>query len=243
MCGIFLHKKIKKLRVLCASIVGGIYGTFIIFINLNPLLDSLLLVLVGVIICYLSFFEKNIKRLTVSVIIYLLTSCILGGVMSALYSLLNRVLSKYMNEQSFENAYSGARFFIIISITILVAMLFSKVLVRKKDVSEVTLKIKYRGELYTVTALSDSGNMLTEPITGKSVILLSEKSKLSKIIDLENEKNIRYIPYSDISNDGMLKGIIPEQIIINENSVDAIVATVNKESFGEYDAIVPNALV
>ncbi|MBQ7352999.1 MAG: sigma-E processing peptidase SpoIIGA [Clostridia bacterium] len=243
ICGILLHKKMKKLRLFLASVVGGVYGTFIIFMNLNPLLDCFVLILVATFICYIAYYDKKIKRLIISLIIYLLTSCILGGIMNALYSLLNRVLTKYMVDQTFESVYSGARFFIIVSITIMVAMLFSKVLVRKKNVSEVNLEIVYKGEKHNVIALTDSGNMLVEPITGKSVILISERCNLSKKIDLKSEKNLRYIPYSDITIDGILKGIIPEKIIVNDNSVDAIIAPVNKESFGEYDAIVPISLV
>ena len=229
--------------MILASLIGGFYGVISVFVSLNPIMDCFLFVLIAVIICYISFYEKSVKRLIGSLMLYLLTSCILGGVMSALYSLFNRLLANYLSQYSFENAYTGARFFIIASISIMISMLFSKTLMKKKEITEVQLEIIYKGEKFNLIGLCDSGNLLSEPITGKAVVLISQKNRLSKSIDLNNEKHVRYIPYSDASTNGMLKGVIPDKITINDNSVDAIIAPVNKESFGEYEAIVPASLV
>lgn len=243
LCNMILRRKINRIRILVASVVGGLYGVIAVFLSVHPMVDSLLFILVALIICYISFYNKSIKKLISSLLLYLFANCLLGGIMSALFSLLNRVLLKYFDATINENVYSGARFFIIASIAIMIAVLFGKHLMKKKESCEVLVKVTYKGETYNVSGLSDSGNMLSEPITGKAVILISEKSKLSKCINLDVEKNIRYIPYSDISNDGLIKGVIPEKIVINEISVDAIIAPIKRENFGEYEAIVPSSLV
>ena len=167
----------------------------------------------------------------------------LGGLMSLLYSVLNSVLYDFLKNYPQSSAYNGARFFIIASITAIISMVFSRIFTSKKDIKSVEITIEYAKENYKIIALCDSGNILTEPISGKPVIILSNSTKLGKIISENEDKNIRYIPYKDVCGKGIIKGVLPKKIIIEKNEVDAIIAPVDKKDFAGYEALVPISLI
>ncbi|MBR2025089.1 MAG: sigma-E processing peptidase SpoIIGA, partial [Clostridia bacterium] len=68
--------------------------------------------------------------------------------------------------------------------------------------------IEFKGEVFKLNGLCDSGNLLKEPISGKNVILISKNTKLGQIIEKEQEIKKRYVPYNVVNGEGVLKGII-----------------------------------
>lgn len=243
LCSIILHKKTTKLRMLIASVIGATYGVLDVIFIKKQILSIIICILMSIIICIIAFFEKNIRRVLLTIFVYWGISATLGGLMSLLYSFLNRLFFEFLAEFPVKNAYNGARFFLIVSITAIVSIFFSRIFSKKGDIKATVVTIEYEGESYKITALCDSGNMLTDPLSGKPVVLVSEKTRLAKKLEKVDDKFKRYIPYSDVSGKGMLKGIIPKKIIVGENLVDAIVAPINKDSFASYEALVPQTLV
>ena len=108
--------------------------------------------------------------------------------------------------------------------------------IKKRNIYD--LEIFYKGKLVKVKAFLDSGNLLKEPITGNSVIIV-EKDSLIGIVDsmimdnLENiisgkwlnDLNTKFsffiIPFASLGNDnGILIGFKPEYIrIYAENEI------------------------
>ena len=95
------------------------------------------------------------------------------------------------------------------------------------------VQIWYKGKTANVHAIVDSGNLLKEPITGASVIVV-EKSKLEELIEkniLDNLQEIisgrheilteeyiskfRLIPFSSLGmQNGMLLGFKPDYVVV-----------------------------
>ena len=243
ICAMIQHKRIEKKRILLASVLGGAYGVIDIILETNAIIGALISVFVSLLMCLIAFYEKKLKRLILSYIMFWATSTALGGIMSLLYTFANKLLADIIASYSYQSAYNGARFFIIASISIIIGIIFSRIFTSKKDVKSTEIKITYQNKEYKLSALCDSGNLLTEPISAKCVILVTSNSDIgSKITALEDIYK-RYIPYSDVGGNGALKGIIPEKIIVGDNMVDAIIAPINKNDFGGFDALVPSALV
>lgn len=243
LCSIILHKKTTKLRMLIASVIGAIYGVLDVIFIRKEILSIVICILMSIIICIIAFFEKNLKRMLLSIFVYWGISATLGGLMSLLYSFLNRIFLDFLAEYPVKSVYNGARFFLIVSITAIVSIFFSKIFTNKKDIKATEVTIEYGGEKYKITALCDSGNMLTDPLSGKPVVLVSKKTRLGNKLEKVDDKFKRYIPYNDVSGKGMLKGIVPQKIKVGENLVDAIVAPINKDDFASYEALVPQTLV
>lgn len=243
LCAMILHRKIGRKRIVLASLLGALYGVLDVILIKNQLISLLTCVLTSIIMCLIVFTSKSFKRLIVALIMYWGVSAGLGGLMSLLYSLLNTVFYDLIKNYSQSSAYNGARFFVIASITAIISMVFSRIFTSKKDIKSTEIIIEYDKKRFVINALCDSGNILSEPISGKPVVIVSNRSKIGKIISEKEDKNKRYIPYKDVHGKGIIKGVLPEKIIINKNIVDAVVAPVDNTDFGGYEALVPISLV
>lgn len=238
-----LHKKLHKKRILFSAVIGGLYGVYEILVPTKMILGVIINVSVSFLMCFIAFKEKKIGKFTGMYILFWGVSASLGGIMSLLYSFLNNILFEYIKDYSYSTVYNGARFFIVASLTMIVSIAFSRIYSSKKSIKEVNLSIEINDNSFLLTGLCDSGNMIQEPITGRLVILVSSSSKVGKIIDEEPEIKKRFIPYHGVEKDGILKGVSPKRILINDNEVSAIIAPIENKNFSGYDALVPQALI
>lgn len=242
ICGKILHKRIPRVRIIISSIIGGLYGVLSLIFSVNFVFEIIICIIISVIMCVMVFYERNIKSITISIIVFWLISSLLGGVMSIIYTIANKLLSEYINSYTYEVVYSGARFFVIASVTILITSFCCKILFNNKDKKTVTVIVVNKDREFKLNGLCDSGNLLRDPLSNRCVILINNKCLLGKEVENEDDLHKRFIPYTDISGKGMLKGIIPTKIIINSKEVSALIAPVN-QSFDGNDALVPSTLV
>lgn len=243
ICSIILHKRLNRKRMVIAALVGGVFGVLEVALPLNQILSVLLSVVIAFLMCLIAFFDKSAKRMLITNLMYWGVSAGLGGIMSLLYSVLNKLLAEVIANYSQATAYNGARFFIIAAITAIVSIIFSRIFTSKKNISSAEITIRLDKTDFKMEALCDSGNMLCDPILAKPVILVSCESKIGRIITKKEDKRKRFIPYSDVSNGGILKGVIPDAVKIGENTVDAIIAPIEKKDFAGYEALVPSKLL
>lgn len=238
-----MRRKIHKKRTLLASAIGGLYGVFEIICSFKPWVSALLAVLVSILMCFIAYFEKSIKRFVGMFVVYWGVGACLGGFMSVFYSLLNKLLADYINDYTYNKVYTGARFFIVSALAILISMLLGRFFTNEKQIKSVPIEIIVKDRSFSITALCDSGNLLTEPISGKAVVLVCNETELGKEILSTPDIYKRYIPYTGVGGEGMLKGIIPKTIKINGLERVAVVASIEKKDFAGYEACVPMSLV
>ncbi len=236
-----MHKRIHK-RILISAIIGGLYSIFEILVPTKAVLGALINVLVSFLMCFIAFRENKIGRFTVMLLMFWATSASLGGIMSLLYNFLNSIIYDYIESYSYSNVYTGARFFIIVAFTMIISIVFTRIYSSKKDIREATLNITFNNKKYTMNGLCDSGNLLTEPITGRHVILISENCEISKEIEKMSDIKKRYIPYCGVDKTGLLKGMVPQKIYVNDREVSAIIAPIENKSFAGYEALIPVSL-
>ena len=133
--------------------------------------------------------------------------------------------------------------------------------ITKKDMLH-NLSIYFKEEIINVVAMLDTGNLLKEPITGKSVIVV-EKIQLYKILPeniLDNISNIlngentellnneylsrfKIIPFSSLGKqNGMLLGFVPDKVVIEgEKEIKDVVIGIYEKSLtknGAYTALI-----
>ncbi len=243
ICSMIMHARTSKKRIIISSAIGGMFGLLDIILPINHILGVIISLLVGFIMCAIAYIEKNKKRLVVLYIMFWAVSAGLGGLMSLTYTLFNKLFSEIIVKYSPGNAYNSARFLIILSITAIVSIIFSRIFSSKKDVKSAEIEIKLDNNKFKIVALCDSGNMLTDPILAKPVILVSEKSKIGDVIKKKDDYKKRIIPYKDVSGGGILKGVIPDEVKVQNKTVDAIIAPINNKNFAGYEALVPAKLI
>lgn len=234
----------------------ALFGAFYVigkYLSNNKTHSNILFQLVlAIVIVYISFSPKDIKQLFKYTVIFYLTSFVFGG---CAYSLLYYVKPQeilYNNgiltgTYPIKIAFLGAMVGLII---LNIAFKLIKNRMSKKDMF-CNIKIVYKEKSVFVKAIIDSGNLLKEPITGDSVIVV-EKQKLENIVEngiLNNLQNIiigqceitseeyisrfRLIPFSSLGREnGMLLGFKPDW---TEIEVDGMCRKIEKVIIGIYD--------
>lgn len=258
----FIQKiQMKQIRLIISSTLGGIYA-IVTYLNIIPIYSNFFMkILLSIVMCYIAFNELKIKKVLKTLLLFYLTSFVMGGCALALLYLIspesilveNGVLvGTYPMKVTLIGGIIG--FFII-----QIAFNINKRQVRKKDmIGKLEISInKIKTEL---KAYVDSGNMLKEPIT-KIPVIVVESLKLKKIIDIDlkrfmeggdierderkrNNLKFRIIPFSSIGKqNGILVGIKPDFVTIKFNNTEKTIENVvlglyDKKISKDYEALI-----
>lgn len=181
----------------------------------------------------------------------------LGGLMTAIYSIVGRVLDRPALQGIEQNVSSTSVFIIAAAVAGAVSILYGKLRTRALCRKKVKMTLLAFGGEIDFDALCDSGNLLCEPFSGKPVVVLSAKRMEGRlpprlvcaardpmdIINLQAD-GVRLIPAKSVTGGGMMLCFTPERICVEQRQVDAVVAidTVS-EDYDGCDAIIGQALL
>lgn len=241
LTGKLTSEKMYRTRIIGAAVFGGLVGTAAMLT-----LDGIAFVVCGIftaifMTCIAFGRAENprtaaVRILRESVILWG-AGTLLGGLMTSIMSLGNAVYSDGGNEG-----------FIPV---FLICFFLSSVIVRLTGRTSVKRSAKITvtagGITTTFSALCDSGCLLTEPISGMSVIIVSEKA-LGALHELlyanDTPLRIRMIPASGVCGHCLLRGFLPEHVTVEEKPVSAVIACdTGGTNYGGFDGIVPTNLV
>ena len=250
--GLVTKTKCKIIKILISSILGALYVIGKYLGNSQILSNIFMQLGLSIAMIYISFKPSNIKKLFKYVIIFYLTSFVFGGCAFALLYYVKPQDILYKNGQLI-GTYPIKIAFLGATIGLVILNIAFKLIKNRITKNEMfcNLTIKYMGKSVCVRAIIDSGNLLKEPITGASVIVV-EKEKLEEIVDkqvLDNLQNIlsgeyenlskeyiskfRLIPFSSLGKqNGMLLGFKPD---IVEIEFDDNKRELNNVIIGIYD--------
>ena len=261
--------KVKQLKILLGSLIGAIYSIIYYILNITIYSNFILKIILSIIIIYISFNPKDIKILFKQLLFFYLVSFVFAG---AALGIIYMVNSQNINIQN--GVLIGDYTIITILIGIIIAYIITvftfnliKSKISKKDlVCDISVTLK--GEKIQTKAMIDTGNLLKEPITGASVVVMEHtlfynvipKEILNNIENIlggdlsqipENIRNeyiskLKVIPFSSLGKqNGMLLGIKADYIEINykdENiKKDNIIIGIYNKSLtkrGEYRSLI-----
>ena len=121
----------------------------------------------------------------------------------------------------------------------------------------VTVRLAYRGVIRELVALRDTGNMLTDPVTGQPVLVasaeiakqmlgLTPEQLLSPIETLAEKKipGLRLIPYRSVGNaNGMLLAVKMDRVCVGKREIGKLVAFAPQTmGAGEFQALAGGVL-
>ncbi len=178
--GILLRRRTKVLCLAGAALVGGIYSVAKVFVNGNDVLDCVISLAVGILMCYISFGAYRFLKTT---LVFFGASALVGGIMLAVYFFLGSYHTDlFGNMRGY--AYSHIPlwlFTLLAAISFLISWIFSYLGRESVEKKEVTVAAAYHGRNVDFKLLLDTGNLAKEPISGKYVVLLSG-SKARRLI-------------------------------------------------------------
>ena len=95
--GVVIKNECKKLRLLIASVIGAIY-TIVMYLEIIPIYSNFIMkFILSIVITYIAFNPKSLKKLIKNLIIFYLVSFVFGGCVFALMYFLKPQMAQIRN--------------------------------------------------------------------------------------------------------------------------------------------------
>ena len=254
-----LHRKVSRIRAWLSAAAGGLWAVMALFSGVEGFLGLLCDGAVIFLMCAAVFATRkaSFSALLKCTVVGVLTSMILGGVMTALYALFNRIQLPLGDTQG--GGSSILIFALIAALAGLATVQGGRFLGLSKKSEYVTVTAELFGKTVTLRAMVDTGNRLREPISGRSVIVADRTrilealpSSLSAALEspsaerwLSDERyatRIRLVPTNTATGTGMLPAILPDRLTLTDGKetypADYLIAPAPMESASDFDAVI-----
>ena len=259
-----LHLRTSAVRLLVGALTGGAYAVFSLLRGSEGALQIALDLLAAVAIASITFLKKDRKKTHVLRFsaVFALSSVVLGGMMTALYSLLNQL--DLPLEAATDESASVWLFGLVTLASALLTLRGGRFLGFSDKTRHVDVEAVLLGNAVTLRALVDSGNLLRDPVSGRSVIVADRKKLRHALPDAllqdgrageramvewmekhpKNASRVRLIPTKTATGRAFLVGVVPDSLVILENgertSAAYVVAASTLEINGaDFDALIP----
>lgn len=212
--------KKKRIRQLAGAGCGALYSIIVIKPLTNHLFKiTLVNILIAAVMVLISFGFTSASVYIKNVFLLFVVSFTMSGIINYLYY--STVIGKYVRNvlSGNSNKVVNARKFILVSVlayillSAIVRIIFS---VRKDMELYYDVKITFRGKSVVVRGLYDTGNGLTEPVSGK-MVHIAEYKILKPLLegDEKAKENIYVIPFHSIGEeDGIMYGIRMDEMVV-----------------------------
>ena len=268
LTGRLLHRRLSRLRMAVGAAVGGVYAVVSLLWAVGPLAALGLDVLVCLAMCAIVFTGKvaGKGRFLASTATYFALSMALGGVMTALYHLLNRLgISERLPA---DEDGLGVWLFALLALAGSALTLWGgRSLRRQTATMPCRVTVTLDGRRVELEGLVDTGNLLRDPMSGRPVICADRRAlapilpphlaralaggSVESLTHTAAAHRFRIIPAGTATGQSLLTGFLPDEVEIRYipsgrrarevvAAVDAVIAAVD---LGDTQALVPSALV
>ncbi len=248
----------SALRITFASALGAVYAVCMFFPDISFMYIFPFKLLVSVFMIKLVCPEaKGFKIIKFTAVFYMVSFTFAGVLLALIYvGSISSASSPIIHNGIFYFDISLANLLMASAVSYLVISISTAIFKRNKSLGIKTLKIVLKGRMCEIAALSDTGNLLTDPIS-KIPVVIAEKKHLDKLfpcgapdIDSVGDTNIklRLIPYSSLGKEGgMLAGFVPDEVSIDGKKTEDVIVAISPGALSksdEYNALFnPNILI
>lgn len=211
-------------RCIAASFYGSIFSLLILLPEMPFVITFIIKLFAAVTIVIAAFGIHGKIRLIKNTASFFIVNFIFAGTIYAVYTWFK---PKFMH---FSNSYFYIDFSLLLLVISTAVLYFLVCIFRRfsdntpESADCYRIIVRHREVIFTVNALADTGNSLTDFFTGKPVIIFGRN-------DVNNIGNVKYrlIPYSTISECSVIAVFTPDEIIIvntltgEKKPVDAVV--------------------
>ena len=171
--GLVLKKKIKKVRLILASLLGAIYSLLTYISSFEIYTNIILKLILSILMVYIAFNAPNVKQIGKDLLLFYLVSFVFGGAAFAFIYIIKPqdILMKnglFLGTYPLKTVVLGA---IIAFIIVIAAFKIVKSRFSTKDMY-CKIKIRLNEKEIETNAMIDSGNLLKEPISNTPVIIV-----------------------------------------------------------------------
>lgn len=231
-------------RALAAAALGGLYAIGALLWALSPLPALLLDMAACTLLCAVAFLRLgHHKAFALTVPVFIAVSMVLGGVMTALFHLLNRWQLPLSDIAP--DGLSVWTFALLAGVSGLITYLSERFFRRRTAARRASVTVSLFGNRVTLTALCDSGNLLHDPLGGKPCIVTdvdalrpllptaladaaAQNAPPPVTLPAPLRARLRLIPTHTATGEGLLIALRPDTVTIDTGkgarTVDALVA-------------------
>ena len=251
-----LHRRAVPWRLGLAAVLGGLYAVAALFLTMSRPVALLVDGGVCVLMCAILFAERGTppKFFAIACAVFVGVSMAMGGMMTALFNLLNRASLPLEMLAQEGDGISTWMFALLAAVSAVMGLRGGKLLRKSASRRFARLTITVDGRSVEMQALVDSGNMCRDPISGRPVIFVEPRQAQALIGGGAGEKSpdvarrFRLIPTETIDGRRMQTAYLPDRITVTDASgtheVSALFApAATLEGAGVYQAIVSPELV
>lgn len=269
ICAKLSRRRLDSIRCAIAAALGGAYGVATLFLPQNGMVSLLCDILSLALICAVAFASKEsgVRDYVGRCALFAGVSAILGGIMSALYSILNRSGLAVLESDGGDDI-SVWLFALIAALGGAAAVAGGKRMKRIAAVKQSSIEVGFGNRSVRLRAMTDTGNLLADPLSGRGVAICEldavkdifprelveywERGDIASMSLLPEKYalKLRYIPAKGAvgTKNEMLTAIVPDtfKVVGDGKTVDAdvLVAPVpRKLSAGESRALLPPGLI
>ncbi len=234
-----LHVRVKRWRAIIAASLGGAYSVAALLLGGGGVLGFFSDCAVGILMCAITFATRRLTfaRLLKCTVVQFFTSMLLGGIMTGLYALLNRL------ELPFE-ALEGDGLSVWLFALLSAAAGFATVTGGRffgfaKRTKHVHVEATLLGKPLCFDAMVDTGNLLRDPISGRGVIVVKKELILpllppSLLLAVEADRPdawlsdpayvryVRLIPAQTATGRAWLPALLPQALSVTEGRMTYI---------------------
>ena len=238
-----LRQKPKLIRICSASAMGGVYSVLSLGLGIDRFFGFVIDIFVCFVMCMTAFLEKSPKRfrrMPLYTATFFVVSAMLGGVMTALFSLFNRSVADI---ETGREDLSLWVFGFVALLSGLATLLGSDIIGRSSKAKFGKLTVRLGNRKLSFEAMSDSGNMLKDPIGGKDVVIIdvSRGRQLVPALATGNFSSlpqniagkVRLIPIRTAAGEGILTAFSPDEVTLDYDGsskrIDVLVALSKEE--------------
>ena len=260
----FLNLRIKRKRLILSALIGSFYSIFIFFDQINLLLSLFIKLLMSITIILIAYGFINTRSFVKSIVTFYFINFIFGGIIYCIWYFISPKGIFIKNGIVYFDI--SPTFLILSTVVIYFSIKIYQYFLGESDLhnSFCDLEILNKGKTVKLFAKVDTGNILKEPFSNKSVIV-AEYESLKDILPPEVKNYIqdnvedwtakgkktsllRVIPYSTVSGEGLLPAFIPEKVTIkykNKTYIKETFLAISKRNLflGDYKALVPPDLI
>ena len=239
-----LNRKTTTSRLCIASVLGALYAFVPYLAEMKVYLSLPMHLLSALSLCLIAF--KGRERIAISLITFISASALLGGLITAIYSLVGEYSLGIYRDVSLGS------FIVILAVSLLIAICYLLIFRKSISVKSVGLRILVCDQVIQARMLCDSGNLVTEPFSALPVVILSSTC-LPPPLDAPTADsfplNLRAVPCATVGGRRCYLAFRPQMIEIitlgsKPKCVDAYIAIdTESKSFSGYDGILPTSLL
>lgn len=233
-----LKRDVKMYRLILSSLFGEV-SLLLLFVKMNNILFLIVKIIISFMMIFICFGYRDGKYYFKNILYFYLVSMLLGGAIE----FLDNQFSYSNNGLVFTDNGLGISYSIVLIIGIFLYFKYVKSFSSLKNNYSYYYKCKIFIDdinVVEVNAFLDTGNKLTIPYLGKSIVLIDED--IVRNIDISNPI---YVPYNSLNNHGLLECYKCLKLEIEGKSYNKFLLGLSKEKFymDGIDCIINNSVM